>query len=383
VSTVTAAEPGPPHTLRLSEHLWSDREFDLKFTDDGRMSSASNTSTGIGAKVIEAGVKTAVLAARVLPMIAKVIEDEPANAPKVSMIDAALASDKPDLAAARDAARERVDRVERSLGGAIDALAGDRPPQNPAERVTALEAALAAARRELALLETQVAAWRAIRFPVWTQSLVYDVGTDDLPELPELAERLHRADLRLDGDAAEAAHRLGVVVVRVADSRNVPISDELDDGEYDAFLYREPRLVSLAIYEAEPVADRASATKDSEAFRLRRLTSAWVVDSYSEQGVIRYRSDAFAKRAATAAFGEAGTLTGFSNSNTSALGAVAGAVASVGGQITESLDAAAKITAALPADPQLGALQAQVDEAELKARLATANHTISKQGAGD
>ncbi|MDA0161308.1 hypothetical protein OM076_13605 [Solirubrobacter ginsenosidimutans] len=89
--------------------------------------------------------------------------------------------------------------------------------------------------------------------------------------------------------------------------------------------------------------------------------------------MIHFRSGVFGTYGATAEFGDAGTLVHLTNKQTSALGAVAGAVSGAGAQVQESLEQAAKISTALPGDPKRRALQDQVDEKE--SRLAWRRRT--------
>ena len=87
----------------------------------------------------------------------------------------------------------------------------------------------------------------------------------------------------------------------------------------------------------------------------------------------------FGKHGATLEFGDAGTLTHFTNKKVSAAGDVAGALGAAGGQITESLELGAKIKALLPVqqDPTLIALEGEVARRKLEADLASANKTIA------
>ncbi|MDA0161309.1 hypothetical protein OM076_13610 [Solirubrobacter ginsenosidimutans] len=186
VSIATEAEFGDPLRLTLKERLGAEREFDLRFTADQRLSGATSSSTGVGAKVIEAGVRAVSLVAKLLPAMTAALDAAPGR----ETVLGALEVEQPDLAARGREARDRVERVQEALENTIDSLAAGTLPDG-AEQLKALEEALAAARREAALIEAEVAAWRAERFPPWSQTLSYMVGTDALPVRPNVAER-HR-----------------------------------------------------------------------------------------------------------------------------------------------------------------------------------------------
>lgn len=376
VSLGTEAEPSNARYLEVPEEWGTDREFDVKLTDDERLSSAEGSSKGVGAKVIEAGIRAATMAVKLAPAIAALLEQAPDNVPTASAVQEALEAERKDLADRQAAARARVEQVSAALGATIDALAGDAPPADGPARLEALTAALEAARKEAAALDAEVAKWRAERFPAWTQTLAYTIGTGDLPQRDKVEDRLVLTDEERTGEVAEVAAKLGVVVVRVKDAlTNVVKGDEHE--RKDVVFYRRPRRVQLAIYEEEPSA--AAAVGAPSSYRLRRVTSAWVVDRHSPMVQLAFRSGLFAEHGATFAFGDAGTLTHVTNKSTSAVGTVAGLVSGAGAQIQESLEQAEKISGAFPGDPARAALQNQVDEQELQARLVKAQRTIAGQ----
>jgi hypothetical protein len=379
-SLATEADPDARYELLLEDEWWKEREFSLKLASDERLLGAGDTTTGLGAEVVGAGVRIATLALKLAPAFLLAEEPEP--------VEDVFRREQPELAVRRRVLRESAAALQAALGPAAGELARGAGDPTVAERVKSLSSALAAVRGEAALLEAAFDAWFADRFPEAITDYLYTVSTDQLPALeePQLEAWFPHDDLR--GQAREAAETVGVIVARIGDRDPTPHSEPEEDVY--GIRFRFPRLLRLGVYGIEEdggemlVLGEEGLDRSGPAYhaRLRRVLPAWVVDQNSKVGVMQIKAGLFEKHSATAEFGDAGTLTAFSNKRIGAAAAVSKAVGAAGGQVQESLDQAAKIKAAFPApaDPKLRALQQQVEHKELKARLAKAEATIAGGG---
>ena len=234
-----------------------------------------------------------------------------------------LERERPELANRRKTFQKSIDALQSALGKASSDLAETAGGSDAGERVKSLAAALVAARTESALLEAEFDAWFAAKFPEETTHYQYTVSTDQLPGLDHPLDEAWFAKEDLRGQAREAAETLGVIVARIGDHDPTPHSEPDEQVHGIRFLF--PRLLRLGVYEVEADGATMRILGENEADdevaeklhgRLRRLSPAWVVDQYSEVGVMRMKASLFEKHGASAEFGEAGTLTAFTNKKT-------------------------------------------------------------------
>jgi hypothetical protein len=367
VGDVTVATEADPHReleLVIEDQFGRDHEFELKLAADARLTGAGYATTGVGTQILEAGLRLATIAAKLAPAaLMGLIPEEVAR--EELAVESVLEKEKRDLFERRKRFRTVVGDLQSAVADeSADAAAKGSEP-DALQRLRTLQRALALARAEAALLETQFDKWRASRFPDWTQKLVYAIGTDELPRRELVEQELVLADGENRGDVREAAQNLGIVVARI-ESESQPTRSP----DKTAIWYRYPRRVQLATFAQD-------AESEGGVYRLRDLTHAWIVDSQSEWRDVPIRSGLFKEHGATVEFGDAGTLTHLTNKEVGA-GAVAKALIGAGSEVEESLDEAAKIRAALqPADATLTVLQDQVMRKELEARLAEATHKVA------
>ena len=376
---VEADHEGGACSLEIDPRWWKDQETELTLADDGRLSGTSHSAKGLGAQVVGAAANAVALAGKVATGF---LGFAPAAARTAVPIEDDLASDptQGDLAARRKEYRAAIDALQKTLLQTANAAAADPAPAAK-ERVATLKAALDAARAEAAVLEAAFEEWRAERYPTWTQTLTYVIGTDKIPRRSGADPELTLSEDEAIGDVGAAARTLGLVVVRLDEEDN---HHTADDTAADAIHYRLPKRVELAVYEAEDAEVPAGETKVPERFLLKSLIPAWVVDADSVHRSIPLSSGFFTERKTTLEFGAAGTLTKISGKSVGSGAQIATLLGGAGGNITGGLDSAAKIAAAFPApaDPSLKALQDQVTRKELEAKLATAKHTIASKGNG-
>jgi hypothetical protein len=359
----------PERTIDLSASFWHSQTASIHLAGDQRLTSAKHTATGAGPKVVEAVVRLATIAVKLAPVVAAAFIESAPEAGAGSTLDE-LALDQ------RRARFQRcVESLEDTLGNRLEAITageGDMAQAMLALRTT--EAALSAARAELALLDAAYDAWHAARFPNVVEQIEYSLPTNALPEMDDDPDEIDRGDLELGDAAAVVADRLGIIVARIADPGDEGGEPRRENGVH----YRLPRRVRLAVYRA------ADDDPPSTKYHLHTSSLSWVIDAKSELGFVDFESAFFGKRAMTIEFGDSGTLSVLSNSNESTAGVAATALSAAGNEIVESLGQAGKIAKAFPSepDPATDKLEKQVKQKELEARLAKANHVIATGGAG-
>src|SRR5438105_3899383 len=65
VSLATEADRDFSTQVDVSGNEWGKRQFDLKFAPDGRLTGATQSSTGLGAEVVATGLRVAALVGKV------------------------------------------------------------------------------------------------------------------------------------------------------------------------------------------------------------------------------------------------------------------------------------------------------------------------------
>jgi hypothetical protein len=130
-----------------------------------------------------------------------------------------------------------------------------------------------------------------------------------------------------------------------------------------------PRRLRIGVYEtSDPPGD------GKRTFTRRTITDAWVVDTESQVGYVDFDSSFFNKRSAAVEFGAAGGISRVTTSETSAAGAVAGAISAAPKQLQESLDAVGKVAEGIAKARSFGTEQRIADlerqKKEKEAKLA-------------
>jgi hypothetical protein len=269
--------------------------------------------------------------------------------------------------------------LENKLAATLTRAAASASKEIGAE-LTVLESALAVARTEAASLEAAFESWRSTAYPISTEAFSDLIGTDELPLIDTAEQTREFPDL--EPGASRVAEVLRTVVAIVGDAPPAQVVLDRAAGirhpvsaRDDALMYRIPRRVHMAVYKA--------ADESPHSYRLQSVAPAWIVDKRSELGSLPLHCGLFAKRSMTVAFGETGTLTQLSNSETPDISGVASTLGGAAGSVAGAVEDATKLVAALPAPPtdaSLKTLEQQVTRKELEARLATAAKTISGGG---
>lgn len=381
-STVSLAVEADPSQAGLREveadgGYFASASFNLSLAPDGRLAGAGDTVAGVGGELVSAGLNlattVAVAAAKVVPLLDIDAPKGAADEPKTA--EERYARDQPDAATRRKAIEVVVSALENTLA-ALLAQAAESPSKDVGAELTVVERGLAVARAEATSLAAAFESWRSTTYPTSTEAFSDVLGTDELPAIPIAEETLEFPDLK--PGASRVAEVLHTVVAIVGDAQAA--ADEGSGSQSpvnvtDELMYRIPRRVHVAVYKAG--ADSPSS------YRLQSVAPAWIIDKRSELAKLPLHCGLFQKRSMTVAFGEAGTLTQLSNSDTPAISGIASALGGAASQVAGAVENATKLAAALPAppaDPDLKALEQQVTRKELEARLATAAKTISGGG---
>ncbi|MDQ3739915.1 MAG: hypothetical protein M3389_03125 [Actinomycetota bacterium] len=348
------ADPNVLWSLALGESFATDRKFDVTLTPDGRIDALDHQVTGAGAQVVKTIATVASYAARLAATVAG-FEAAPGSAVTPESL---YALDHPAEAAGRETLR----RAIGDLHGALEKLGGELATAGAVnglqEKQKTIEAALATARAELAVLDAHFETWRAQTFVPQTTSASYAVATDALPRLDRAAPLELDPPEDLVGMAGPAS-TLGVVVfaVKGVDSKN----GEPDDRS--TILYRVPRRVDLAVYKQSDEGD--------ERWKLHRTLTTWALDSWCEVSALPLRAAAFGKHNANADFGDTGALVKLTNADTGAAADVATALGDLGKTVSGTLDEAAKIGKHFETeDPALAKLKAELERKKVEADIA-------------
>jgi hypothetical protein len=352
--------------LPMGSKFMKDKQFELSFTADGRLKSSSATVSGAGAAIIEAGVRVVgFLGATALAAVAKQKPSE-----KARTFDQVLEVEQDDLFRRREAYRKAITGLQDELAanaervaaspGAVGLLTEGRVVQGTLERV----------RSEAAQVEAQVDAWRHSRFPSSTEEHEFTVGTDALPQLSSATPEAEFDIGELAPGLRSAATQLGVVVARVVeveeDALNFTPEDLVDES---GIWFRTARPTNLAVYEREP--------GGTGAFKLRSVTPAWVVDSDSRLGFLRFDSGIFDKQTGALGFGDTGALTSLSSTDESPAKQLSAALAAAPGQIQESIQQAVAVSEGLA---KLRAAGAEKRLADIERRRKLLEAEIAEKG---
>jgi hypothetical protein len=382
-----AADPGADLKVEIDDKLGAERKFDIKLADDGRLTGANDSSTGLGAQIIGdvvtlATAAAAVVAPRLLaePRAVRDLLTADSAAPPTgpTSIEHQYAAARPEVAQTRAKLAAAASALDDALATASETAAGeDEISDARKNQLTELSAAVTAVRAELTVAETDFQTWKTATFAPRKVSITRAIGVDELCSISETPETRTFSATELSGQE-QTAYTLGVVVAVVETTRPGVQTPEASDA---TFIYRIPRLVQIAVY-VRAREDGFQVDLDG-ALQLSQVSSAWIIDNRSELGEVHLTHGVFKDRSTTVAFSDAGVLNELGNHETPPLAAISKALGAAGGQITNTLGTVSKVsTAFAQTDPKLAALNAQVSEQELRARLVTANATIAKASTG-
>lgn len=365
--------------LPIDGKTFKDKDLALELTDDGRLVSSEATTTGVGAALVEAGVRTVSLVGSfVFGGLGGLLRPEAPEPPPKSIEDV-YEEEQATAAQRRRTYRASLDKLQRKLAEYGAGMADDPNPAAKLGGLRALQAALERIRAEATMIDVEFQAWRSARFPSSTEQHEFLVGTDELPNRANAPMNANLDVATLSQTQQDAARTLGIVVARVAEVDEDRFNHTTDDLQMAKGLwFRTARPVQLAVYEATEPPDGNSPPTN---FTRTVLGWHWLVDKDSRMGFVRFDSGFFGKSKGKVGFGAAGTLTHLNLSEQAPAGRIAAALGGVGGQIKESLEQAEKISESLAtargrgADRRLADLKRQKEllqaDIELKGALVT------------
>jgi hypothetical protein len=236
---------------------------------------------------------------------------------------------------------------------------------------TIVRGALERVRGEAERVEEEVDAWLRSRFPTSREQVSFTIGTDRLPHV-EAATPTATFDLEgFSPTMRDAAQQLGVVVARVREKEEDKLNFTPEDLEDESGIwFRTVRRTNLALYERAP--------DSNTSFQLRSITPAWVVDSESRLGFLRFDSGLFDKQTGTLEFGDTGALSRLASSDDSAARHLATAFAAAPGQVKESVEQAGAVVEGVAKLRSAGAARRLAD---LKRRKELIDAEIAAKGA--
>lgn len=339
-------------TAVVEQRALKDGDVEIQLTRDGRLTSATSTSTGragtmLGTAVTLAGVAAGVALAgpAALPLAAmttrrllqglpsEVIEqageeEEPGAADPVLE---AYAREHPREAARLASLRAIVARTEHELVGDID-RAGTAPTREALIAVRRRQAALAAARSELDRVQEHLRLWRASKLSERTEALERVVPLDTV-RLAGAAIRDGKLTLTGDASARTAVQQvwdeLGLVAVIEDDPSTQQPTIHPTDKRIAGVWVRIPRPVLIATYRRR---DRAS-----DHAELVERTRMLVVDGRSRLDRIDFRSSMWAKRSIALDIGADGGVTRYASGATSSGASIADAIGAAPGAFVAGL----------------------------------------------
>jgi hypothetical protein len=357
--------------LPMGRSFMKDKEFDLKFASDGRLTSSSATVTGAGGAIVEAGVRVAAfVGSAVVAAVAKGLE-EARPEPEPRTFDQVLSDENEDLYKRRESYRASIVALQDKLAQHGAQVAANPGAPGLLLQGTVIRGTLERIRMEAAEVEAEVDAWRRKRFPSELTAREFAIGTDELPNIDAAGQTATFNLNELTSPVREAAEQLGVLVARVAevdeDDLNWTSEDLTDES---GIWFRTARPVDLALYERE--------LGSTGEFRLRSVTRTWVVDSESRLGFVRFDSGLFEKQVGALEFGDTGALSGLTSAGESAARQVSAALSAAPGQVKESVEQASAVVEGLT---KLRATGAERRLADLKRRKETIDAEIAEKGA--
>ena len=371
------ADPRPAWEQRLSlqSSFAKDRDFDLKLTPDGRLTSSSGTVTGGGGALLEAGIKVgAFIGSTMIGLAAKgfaVTARRTAKPADGKTLEETLADENPALHELRESYRSSIVALQKKMAAHGAAVAG-ASEVGLAKLVegAAVRGTLERVRAEAAEVEAEVDAWRRSRFPSTSEERSFEIPSDDLPVLAA-AEPSHEFDLaKLPAPLRNAAEQLGVIVAEVRQHHSPAAARAQDEWADDGIWFRATRPASLAIYE-RPLGSEAD-------FKLRSVTPSPVIDSKSELSFLCFDSGLFEKRSGGVEFGDSGAVSHVTRASESAARQISAALSAAPGEIKESVEQANAVSEGIA---KLRSSAAANRLADLKRQKETIDAEIAEKGA--
>ncbi len=375
------------HAILMRGGGWDERKLDVKLTHDGRLSSSAMELSGAGGAMIAAGAKLLSFGIGLGIAALGVLSAEESDQ------EQAYRTAHPDLAARRKELREGINALHQLMGQLANEAASAEAPERgvPLRQLPSVRLALDAVRTEANLLETHFDAWVAATYVARQERYEFVVGTDALPTLNNATEAPPFVDLddaALSGPMAKIARALGVVVLAAEGEDQSELGGAPDPGEA-GIVYRIPRPLTLAVYEATESAQAGEETGDVEAsqdqgaanrrarrFVLRSVQRAWVVDRCCQVATIGLKSGLFEKASATVEFADTGTLAHVGTSSSSVAGTVAAALGALPENVKEGLSSASAVVGEVG---KLRVAQADAYLAELERKKKIAEATIASK----
>jgi len=382
-----------------------DKQFQLEFAADGRLTSSSATVSGAGAAVIEAGIRVGTfVASTILGSLGGMFllaegQAEQVEPPRSDTFDETLKQERSELYERRESYRAALTSLQDQLAAHGQAVA-NTPTIDLLAKVRVLQRTIERVRAEAERVEHEVDAWFSNRFPTASKQHVFTVGTDVLPQLPSATPTAVFDVDELDPSLRSAATTLGVVVARVAEVEEDALNFTSEDLEDESGIwFRTVRPTTLAVYERDlALTDDYEVTRvlvlddddgvvelqddDLEAlfarpFSLRKVMPAWVVDSDSRLGFLRFDSGIFDKQTGALGFGDTGALTKLSSTDESPARQLSAAFSAAPGQIKESVDQA---VAVMDNFSKLRAAGAERELADIERRRKILEAEIAEKG---
>lgn len=373
-------------TVEIDDSFDEKRKFDIKLADDGRLTGATDTTTGLGAQVIGSVVTVGAAAAKVAAGLTLFLarpapDNDQKGAP--ATLEQQYHTAHSDSATRRSDLTSAVTDLDAALVKLTKAIAAsDSVTPEDQAKLTAVVNALAGLRTELAAAETEFQTWKTATFPTQKINVSVAIGAGDLPRVDAAPAVRQFSDLTGQADSAAL---LGIAVAIVEpDSvlENEPVVENTADAK---LYYRRPRQAQIVVYSLpeEPEEDQTMEVDlKRRDLQLNQLAPVWIIDKHSDIGCVELTHGLLRSRTTTIAFSDSGTLSEIGNQESPPLDALTTALGAAGGQVTSTLDDVSKISAAFqPSDPT-DALASQVKEKELQARLIAANAAIAKATAG-
>ena len=347
---VRGDEGGGAQTLRLPER--GDNEITIELTSDGRLSSVSHKSVGVGNKVIAAGASIVSTIAGLVVAggsgagLLTALSDEERHADADAGRDAGEAAAReewkvknPDLDAHQTAYRTLLDLTRSALLESRNRIVTGTEAEATAAvlRSNRLELLARTCTAEIERVELLYQAWRERQRTRTTRHLSYTLEVSSLPlGAPESPPTL---DL-LDGAVKDLWDDLGVLVsVAPAHGRRSARITGQAVGRADSgkVWWRIPRPVRLCTWRID----------QHGAPRLDRVEEVSIVDKYSSVAGRELEGRLFGQADAGIIFDSMGSPTKFSSSDISAAGALAEALGSVGAKALDGIETASKMTTGL------------------------------------
>ncbi len=347
--------------LELEQSERGDSTAKITWTGDGRISSLSYNSVGVGSKVVGAGAKllatiagtalraAPVPAAPVLGLLglrglaARVAPNQQGCPPVEAAVRRAWEADHED-AKEHKAAYEQIAASATSklteLRKSVVEKGPDEAPYGEIARIRQIEAVLDSALKEIAKVEAMFTAWSEARLTRIPRKVSFAIGVDEVPVHKDRTdERPARNPLEVSEKDDPALFSLWNVCglwIEVGPTfshagwRPNPVGTQ---AAGDRVYWRLPQPASLWVWR-----------RDSEgAAVLDQVVDTMVVDRFSDTGSLPIEGRYFGEAAVDVTFDELGFPATTSQSDKSAAGAVADGLAGLPGQIQEGLSAVGTI----------------------------------------